>query len=226
MRIISSFHDFYDVGMSLDLERDITYIREPLEEESSWVGPVHSRFWGNELKIKVRSTIIGFCGRLYLMISCKPLYEAKTTLCYSIEDIDRFAEAHLNKKGLKNYYESEENKWSSLFVRKDMLKEWRKLHTEPNSFSKLFKQRQIPVFVVTSAETYQSKGKIVFNERLNQYQFFRVIDPMTAYQEVNMFVSNVARPMKPIPEVTDRDLVTAKGFDKWSFRKEPNEQKR
>jgi hypothetical protein len=36
-----------------------------------------------------------------------------------------------------------------------------------------------------------------------------------------MFMCNLAVPQKPIPEVSDADMVVAKGFDKWSFRKEP-----
>lgn len=43
----------------------------------------------------------------------------------------------------------------------------------------------------------------------------------TAYQELQMWMSNQAIPHKPIPKVSDKDMVTAKGFDKWSFRKEP-----
>jgi len=31
----------------------------------------------------------------------------------------------------------------------------------------------------------------------------------------------MAMPDKPIPEVSDADMVIAKGFNKWSFRKEP-----
>jgi hypothetical protein len=32
--------------------------------------------------------------------------------------------------------------------------------------------------------------------------------------------------MKPIPEISDDDMRDVKGFDKWSFRKEPSKKKK
>lgn len=43
------------------------------------------------------------------------------------------------------------------------------------------------------------------------------MDTFTAYQELEMFFGNLARPNKPIPEILDKDMVSIKGFDKWSF---------
>jgi hypothetical protein len=66
---------------------------------------------------------------------------------------------------------------------------------------------------------------ITYNDCLEPLKFVRVFDPYTAYQEIYMFVCNTAMPDKPIPKVSDADMVTAKGFDKWSFRKEPRKKR-
>ena len=41
-----------------------------------------------------------------------------------------------------------------------------------------------------------------------------------------MFISNLAVPLKPIPKIDDKTMAEIKGFDKWSFRKEPGKKKR
>jgi len=60
-----------------------------------------------------------------------------------------------------------------------------------------------------------------YNECLKGLDFFKVIDTYTAFQELQMFLGGMARPNKPIPQVPDKDMVSIKGFDKWSFRKPP-----
>ena len=47
------------------------------------------------------------------------------------------------------------------------------------------------------------------------------MDTFTAYQELQMYFGALAQPNKPIPNVSDKDMVSIKGFDKWSFRKRP-----
>jgi hypothetical protein len=37
-----------------------------------------------------------------------------------------------------------------------------------------------------------------------------------------MFVGGMASPEKTIPNISDADLIEAKGFDGWSFRKMPS----
>jgi hypothetical protein len=63
---------------------------------------------------------------------------------------------------------------------------------------------------------------MAWNACLKDLEFFRIVDPYTAFQEIAMFLGGLAVPLKPIPHVDDKTMVEAKGFDKkWSFRKEP-----
>lgn len=64
---------------------------------------------------------------------------------------------------------------------------------------------------------------IEWNACLKDVDFFRVFDPFTAFQELSMYYGGVlVHPNRPIPDVSDEDMVEVKGFDKkWSFRKPP-----
>lgn len=61
---------------------------------------------------------------------------------------------------------------------------------------------------------------LIVNPQLSPYSFGKIKDAQTAYQSIEMFLSNIAHPNKPILPISDRDMRDAKGFDKWSFRKE------
>lgn len=60
---------------------------------------------------------------------------------------------------------------------------------------------------------------VVKNPCLADLEFYRVKDSFTCFQELEMWLSNQASPEKPIPEVSNNDMIEAKGFDlKHSFR--------
>lgn len=68
-----------------------------------------------------------------------------------------------------------------------------------------------------------SSGKVEYNAILKQYEFEKIIDPYTAFQEVYMFLAAKAKPEKVIKEMSNDDKVFSKGFDKFSFRKEKSQ---
>jgi hypothetical protein len=84
----------------------------------------------------------------------------------------------------------------------------------------MFEEKRCPVFVAQASSRYSS-GTIEWNALLNQHDFMRVFDPYTAFQEIEMFMSNLAIPQKPMPVIPDELKAESKGFDKWSFRKLP-----
>lgn len=61
---------------------------------------------------------------------------------------------------------------------------------------------------------------------LKDYEFFRLKDPYTDFQEIQMYLGSVlSNNQEKIPKIDDKTLAQAKGFDKWSFRKEPSDVK-
>ena len=67
---------------------------------------------------------------------------------------------------------------------------------------------------------------LVVNGILKDFDFVKLFDPYQAFQELQMYLSNIAVPLKPIPEIDDVTMAEAKGFNKWSFRKERSSKKR
>lgn len=67
----------------------------------------------------------------------------------------------------------------------------------------------------------KQEGWFLNTDGLKSIDFVKALDPFTAFQELSMFVGGVmARPDRPIVEITDNKVVAAKhGFDEWSFRK-------
>jgi len=84
---------------------------------------------------------------------------------------------------------------------------------------------EFPIFVAHFGSGWRAERKIEYNACLKEYEFYRMVDTYTAFQEVAMFWGGLAQPNRPTPEVTDKDMVTAKGFNKWSFRKEPTKKR-
>ncbi len=61
---------------------------------------------------------------------------------------------------------------------------------------------------------------ITTNPRLSEFGFARMVDPMTAFQRLSMFIgNNLTTHEDPDIVMTDELKVHANGFDKWSFRK-------
>lgn len=57
------------------------------------------------------------------------------------------------------------------------------------------------------------------NPCLKDINFQKVIDPFTAFQQLEQWISGVIGNTEVIPEMPDKDKVAAHGFDRWSFRK-------
>lgn len=69
--------------------------------------------------------------------------------------------------------------------------------------------------------SFLHQTQLVTNPCLKDFQFYRVKDAFTVYQELDMFISGVlGHPGVPLIEITDKDRIQQHGFDKWSFRKQ------
>lgn len=86
--------------------------------------------------------------------------------------------------------------------------------TVPRVYENKFIVHKCPIYV-------QYKERLVLNECLKDLNFQKVFPPQLAYQELMMyFGSALAAPEKTIPSIDDKTMLMAKGFDKYSFRKD------
>jgi hypothetical protein len=211
MIIRSPFHDYYDSVAKQGVDRAVTYEREPkllefkVEKPKDW--------WCMSLGID--HTIIVFCGQVYPFVRMTHILPPLHTLvekryCYSMLEVDDFQQRHLRQKALTH--------WS----RNDRKNCERRLEGEFVNIArpqllKLASEHNAPILVY---DDYA--GKVHFNTELKRYQFYRVKNVYSAYQELYQYVSAQAQPEKVIPSVPDNVMAEIKGFDApWSFRKMP-----
>jgi hypothetical protein len=224
MRIISDFHDYYDCGQKLDLDKQSLYIRKEQTEEHSWIFP-DINVWRNYDPI-FELLVVGFCGKLYPIFKLHAPYPFMYNIsyCYRMEQIDSFIQTYYKKEVIDQYFASPEYK-HAIRIRdrsdfEEFFKEW-DLHVGEyeKRYAKTFEEKRCPIFVI-------DKKAIHYNRQLKPLDFVKIFDPMKAYQEINMFMSNLAVPIKPIPNINDVTMAEAKGFNKYSFRKDPSKKKK
>lgn len=247
MRIKSNYHDYYDCAQAFGQDQELVYIRKKIDfplatalktKRAPFPMPDTDRHGGytrvGDLPTGLHFYVVGVAGKIY---PCFQLYwrYANTcekdvdAFCYSLADIDKIIKAKCSKsvqekfneevlkKGKRHrrrYYMSTKRAEFELFFT-----EWER-EDQSVKVKQLFEQ--YPVFVI---EARYDGWYICYNCSLKEYKFFKVKDPVTTYQEIAMFLGGLATPQKPIPVPSDKDMVSIKGFDKFSFRKEPSKRK-
>ena len=227
MRIISKFHDYYDCIQRLGQDQTVVYLREEKELEFDWCFP-KLLYWLTGYNDLVSVKIIGFCGKIYPLIELKTAIDMPIIRCWSLAHIDSFMQENLSGRALSCYRDS---KWYRETFhyrkRKSFSQFFDQCRMEQNKYEYLFRENHSPLFIASRTD-YKRKGKIIFNTTLKDVEFYSIIDNYTAFQEISMYLGGVlgshgghktkykGKPMSM--EVSDKDLVSAKGFDKHSFR--------
>jgi hypothetical protein len=238
MRIASRFRDYYDCVQAAGQDQSLVYVRNEIVEG---MGDIRDAYLAREeTKRKVFGSgrysygynlfhkdmyIVGFCGKLYSVISLYVQHGDKPVLCHSAKDVMAFVRANFSKKEIAAFEKKEERKWRGWQVPTTIegfeghFEAFDNISIDPDFFKH-------PIFVFDCQYDYTNKQfSIMWNACLRPYEFFRVLDPYTAFQELQMWLSNIAAPQEHIPPVSDIDMVEAKGFNEWSFRQPPGKKK-
>lgn len=218
MRIVSKFHDYYDHIMQYGMESDdVTYVREPRKEDG-YFPYYHPR------NCCFNAVLIGFAGQVFPIVHMmgdtnKPSRLYKTI--YDWHEYQKLQDSQTKKNrpvnsvyyryGLSNYDINDDiNNYNQLCS---------------GDYSKFFSEA--PIWVIkNNSYRYDSKRTIEYNPCLRSYDFAKILDPYTAFQNLRMWLSAQAHPEPPIPHIDDKTMAEAKGFNKWSFRKEPTKCKK
>ena len=224
MRIISSFHDFYDGVQASGQDHSLLYLRQPREEklrETPFPFTTTLRHWGSD--IVAGCNMIGFCGRVVPVLRVQNPREGTMLpmLCYSLADVDAFVETHFKKAVVERYYAAKRHTyWRERWrytTHRTLEEFFSECAAQQGKYEHLFRENRCPVFVYREG----CEHTITYNGCLKDLEFYRCVDPYTAFQEIQMFLGGMAFPNKPIPKIDDKIMAEAKGFDKFSFRKEP-----
>ena len=246
MRIFSKFHDYYDTAIGYGVDKTITYYRKTTFHEwgsdiggfvKSHLGDWSLSTWGhyestpfNNLgsskDISIGNTVVVvFCGKQYVGVELKKSGAIAgldvSEICYNVDQVDRFFKNNkrvLPKKANKNkkyWREGLTARGFDLFWEK-----WNKQQTE--KLINLHFEIDAPVISVSHNKNPGGDAEIAVNPCLKDIQFYRCVDGFTAFQELSMFIGGVMGGKSPkMIEISDKDRIAMRGFDKWSFRKTP-----
>jgi len=159
--------------------------------------------------INANHFIIGFCGKLYLGFKMY-YYKDNQDMNYDKKSIDITYDINEFKKHFKPFWSFAE---FDDFVNNIKNYDAIDIHRILNA----------PIFVF---EMKKGPDSFIINPILKEYEFYKVFDSFTAFQEIQMFISGVLGiDENPIVEVSDKDKIISRGFDyKWSFRKPPTKK--
>lgn len=227
MKICSEFKDYYDIGMSKGQDLTLVYQRHK-KIVNGYPFPVFNSFD----KVVYHDFMVGFCGKLYPILELKSnsFYheDIVSSLCYNIADIDNF---------IHKYYPEDFEWYNTVKYTKCRGNRVPKRHKLVEFFENcnkfdckdLFEKERSPIFVgrYKYRNDFDSKveSTITYNDFLRPFEFYRVFDPYTAFQEIAMWLGNEAEPRKVVPVPSDSIMLEIKGFDKFSFRKDKKVKK-
>jgi len=226
VRIVSKFKDYYDgvVGYS----ESPLYIRDDKLVDSKklieWLKkfpkPLATNYsLGYCGSIYINSVIIGFCGRLYpyyiLDVIDYPLNHKKYKYpCINPSDVQRIVESEFKIKIKIQTHDY----WKKYCFNDNDFQEFTK-NLNANGYD-YFQEFKVPIFSVTGG---YNDMQVTLNPSLKDQYFQSIIDPWTAYQEIERFVGNdlVFDPLTEF-KMDDKLKRDSKGFDDWSFKKRRN----
>ena len=175
--------------------------------------------------------------------------------CYSVEDIDKAVEKMIKDKAIskkehKEYYDldrkknkkrismygkvySELNFWdkdqyplriySPDFNQECFKKAFEAMDKHGEKFDEWFQKEKSPIFRVVVEDRTRY---LEYDSCLSDVKFYRIFDANAAFQEIDMYRSNMCFPEPHINEVPDVISAESHGFNKFSFRKDPSKKKK
>lgn len=212
MKIISEFKDYYDCIQHTIFDKTTIYFRHKKIIQK----PHAPRRWYTD-SIEVYYGIIYFCGKKYPFIEVAQRY-AQSDFFYCPDKADTYIREILTGNELKRYLGEARHKYYGSETVNSLYNGWErfliKCQNEAN-IDIFHAKHQSPIIV-------KHDNWLIANPCLKEYAFYRAVDEYTAFQEIYMYLSGVlGGNFQPIPEVSDLDMIEAKGFDKrYSFRKD------
>jgi len=240
MRIVTKeFHDYYDNCMAYGLDKSIVYDRKMTElfdddeltkeskklfvnipsrsySKQNVINETINEYNSNQIRYAFDSGIIGFCGIIHPFLTVRYAkhdaygWEESDDYIYDFESYEKF---------IKKIKTNENN-----FILHNMkaMEKYFNCFEETDFFFKI----KNPIFLNIEGCRYRER-KLIINPCLKKYKFYKVIDSMTAFQQISMFLSGVLGEVHPPTiEVSNEVKKHKAGFGhKYAFKKEPSKKK-
>jgi hypothetical protein len=230
MRIKSTFHDYYDVAQAQGQDQSLVLVRkeemhavadvQELPSAHAWLAnALRSRMpkarWAQHPtqppgELSLNPGLILFAGKLYPFMDVHSRFTAKEERGYYF-DKERFDKA-------RGFVKARVKPQTGV-------PDWRKTMTFAEFFAQsgsdalqgLATQHRLPIAMLQLGHS----TVLTLNPVLRSVEFFKKLDAWQAYQELSMFMGNLAAPEKGGLEPSNSLKVAKHGFDEWSFRTMP-----
>lgn len=228
MRIISSFKDYYDGGAVYGIDQNRVYVRETTFESFD----------------KQISTfeIVGFCGEIFPIVNFSEIdWDHKwkrhpkdfilyhdDAIKYTFENDRKWRRGYGYMGGEDNYKKVQADKYVGWphKLRRDVYNDL----VNSKELKQLFVEFKVPVFFIGKYPWLEQENRadVVLNPRLEYLGFYKVLDTVQAFQRIEMFLGStlVTEFQGQVPVGDDNVIRDSKGFDRFSFRKDPGQKKR
>lgn len=241
MRIISDFHDYYDISISYGIDpkciynrQTVRYIPSKFEEVPSFarlfLTQGHRFFERNDLEkvVSRKFNILGidfltviFCGKIYACYRIEHSYDdynytytaEKTLEILDNSNSSDVREYFADDRSRTKYYRNYGN------PRMDVIKSFQVINdvNKTSLPTQILREADAPIILLKSG-----RGRyptIYVNPTLKSIDFQKAVDPYTAFQELSMFNSSILGIKEnPIVDVSDKSKIEGHGFNKQSFR--------
>lgn len=231
MRVLSRFHDYYDLAMSAGQDRSCVYLRETdhsatlgLEFERRLQGLIpgvryaHIRHrdprkpWSEQV---AEAFVVILAGRLYPGMRFfegrrgAGLDEVDSTFVYSLND----TEAQCAARGIPWDKRSPFSKRTA----GEVYAQFFALDGDQRFVANAVDER-LPL-CLAARPSHDSHLRLVRNPVLRDLAFYRRLDAWQTFQELSMFLGGMLAPESvELSKISDKDRLLQRGFDKRSFR--------
>lgn len=251
MRIISKFQDYYDSALAFGHDAHVVFDRK----ESEYIMTANRRMFSGTKHntypkeydfmkpiLKARGShrkgfdfsfepfTVAFCGKVYCGIKVSyrkgSMGEWSSTFVY---DITSYTEL-LTKYGVRLDERQDNSRWSwepdvkgSALCEKDVETYFARAGEDHVTF---FAGKRKPIAICEREDGSVHNHRLRFNAPMSGVAFYKVLDPYTAFQELDMFIGGImSREENPMAGISDEDLRDKKGFDKMSFKTPPTKRR-
>lgn len=199
--------------------------------------------------ISKKFQILMFCGKAYpiIEIDIRKVFNAKDPFkklnsihtAYSYQDYIKIITEFMTKKEEGTFLKKldvdvERDHWNAekRYIQRYFDQE---LSSVEKTYEYIHYENGCPVFLlffdrlITHQRHYNRDltANFIENPILKDLNFYNVVDPYNAFRDIEMFLGGVmAQAENKMIQIDDEHLAQAKGFDCYSFKKEPSKRKR
>ena len=251
MRIFSKFSDYYDAAMAYGQDKSLVFTREHAEwevhpripapkgfaEEVECLLPLLpgtrtiSRLKGAFSEISLNPGLVVLAGKLYPYVAVVPYkHQVAQVFPWTYPVLANT----LAQDGVKFFYDEASLQAHFLDLGHDLgmpSRNARRHGIEGVAWNHFFAlkgdSRLLPLCIAKKLMIlgmYHARQEFRFevNPVLKNIEFYRCMDSWSVFQELSLFLGNLAQPDPATVVISEKEKLAKHGMDEWSFRKMPS----